>query len=121
MRPLRDLELEPRVSNAWLDDGTRRNYHESAAQLLAVWHFNARSNLRLIAQRSALQREAEGAVAALRGVSTASSLTYSWRRSSGTVLYVGASHSNAGPTPGARRSEIFVKLQLDIDDTRGLW
>jgi hypothetical protein len=54
-------------------------------------------------------------------VSTASSLTYSWRRSSGTVLYVGASHSNAGPTPSARRSEIFVKLQLDIDDTRGLW
>ena len=121
LRPWRALELEPRVSNAWLDDGTRRNYHESAAQLLAVWHFSAHSNLRLIAQRAALQREAEGAVAAARGVSTASSLTYSWRRSSGTVLYFGASHSNAGPEPTVRRREVFVKLQLDVDDTRGLW
>lgn len=121
MRPLRDLELEPRVTNAWLDDGARRNYHESAAQLLAVWHFDPRSNLRLIMQRTALQREAEGAVAASRGVGTTSSLTYGWRRSSGTVLYVGANHSNAGPGPTARRSEAFVKLQLDIDDTRGLW
>lgn len=121
MRPLRDLELEPRVSNAWLDDGARRNYHESAAQLLGVWHVDARSNLRLIMQRAALQREAEPAVAFSRSVSTASSLTYSWRRSSGTVLYVGASHSHAGPTPTARRSEVFVKLQLDVDDTRGLW
>ena len=120
-RPLRDLELEPRVSNAWLDDGTRRNYHESAAQLLAVWHFDARTNLRLIAQRASLQREAEGAIAAAQGVSKASSLTFSRRHSSGTVFYVGASHSNAGPGPTARRSEAFIKLQVDFDDARGFW
>ncbi|MFO1216926.1 MAG: DUF5916 domain-containing protein [Burkholderiaceae bacterium] len=120
-RPLQALEIEPRVSNAWLDDQGQRMYHESAAQLLAVWHFDPQRHLRLIVQRSALQREAEPAVAAQRAVSRVASLTYSWRRSAGTVLYVGASRAGSGPAPATRGTEVFVKLQFDVDDTRGFW
>jgi hypothetical protein len=96
-------------------------YHESAAQLVSVWHVDARRSLRLIAQRSALQREAEAGVDAQRAVSRIGSLTYSWRRSSGTVFYIGGSRSSSGPTPATRGYDAFVKLQLDIDDARGLW
>lgn len=120
-RPLASLEFEPRVSTAWLEGDGRRVYHESAAQLVSVWHFDARRNLRLIAQRSALQREAEAGVDAQRAVSRVGTLTYSWRRSSGTVFYIGGSRSSSGPAPATRGHEAFVKLQLDIDDARGLW
>jgi hypothetical protein len=120
-RPLASLEFEPRVSTAWLDGEGRRVYHESAAQLVSVWHVDARRSLRLIAQRSALQREAEAGVDAQRAVSRIGSLTYSWRRSSGTVFYIGGSRSSSGPTPATRGYDAFVKLQLDIDDARGLW
>ena len=42
-------------------------------------------------QRSSLDRRAEPGVAAVRDASTTGSLTWTWRRSAGTVLYVGAS------------------------------
>lgn len=121
LRPARHLELEPSVSLAWLEDGGRRVYHESAAQLLAVWHFDAQRNLRAITQRSSLDRRAEPGVSAYRDASLAHSLTFTWRRSAGTVLYIGASRNRAGNPLAQRGSEAFVKLQLDADEARSLW
>jgi hypothetical protein len=120
-RPWRELEIEPRVSAAWFRREGARSYQEAAAQLLAVWHLDARRYLRLIAQRSSLERAAEPAVAPQRDRSRATSLVYAWRRSSGTVFYAGVGRSDAGVASVARGAEAFVKLQFDLDDARGLW
>lgn len=128
LRPLRRLELEPSVSLGLLADGGQLMYRESVVQGLAVWHLDARQTLRAIVQRSALDRRAEPgpagglAVGEARGRDTAASLTWAWRQSAGTVLYVGASRSGSrfGAEPERRRSEGFVKLQVDVDEARGL-
>ena len=50
---------------------------------------------------------------------TTGSLTWAWRRSAGTVLYLGAARSRDGLAPGVqRRNEAFVKLQVDLDTLR---
>ena len=115
-RPLRRLEFEPRLSLAWLEHDGRRNYRESVAQLLAVWHVDARQSLRAIVQRSSITRLAEPGVAAFAAAGTQGSLTWAWRHSAGTVLYIGASRSRQGVAAVARGTEVFVKLQVDADD-----
>lgn len=119
LRPLRPLELEPSLSTAWLRADGRRAYAETVAQLLGVWHFDAQHHLRAIVQRSAIDRVAEANVEADRWRSRTTSLTYAWRRSSGTVLYLGASRSH--DEGGRRTGEAFVKLQFDIDEARRAW
>ncbi len=118
LRLLPRLELEPSLSLAWLRDGGRMVYRESAAQWLAVWHFDARSNLRAIVQRGALDRRAAIVQDSVRDGSQVSSLTYTWRQSAGTLLYVGASRSRLGLDAPSRSTEAFVKLQLDVDELR---
>jgi len=87
-------------------------YRETASQLLGVWHIDARQNLRLIVQRSTVDRKSEAGVAADRESGLTTSLTYALRKSMGTVLYVGAtrSHSGVGAQNIARGTEAFVKL-----------
>jgi len=120
LRPLARLELEPSLSLAWLKHNGEMVYREAVSQTLAVWHFDARHNLRAIYQRGTLDRRAEGTMAAQRGSSEVGSLTYTWRRSAGTLLYVGASRSRSsgGTVP---TSEAFIKLQFDTDEVRGLF
>ena len=123
LRPLRALELEPGLSQAWLfDDGPGRTlqYHESAVQGLAVWHLDARQHLRLIVQRTRGDRKAETGVDAQQWGGRALSLTYTWRRSAGTQLFVGLSRSDDGRAIRSRTQEAFVKLQVDADDWRRL-
>jgi len=120
-RPLRRLELEPSLSLAWLEDGGQRIYQETASQLLAVWHLAPDMNLRAILQRSSLDRRAEPGVAAARSNDHVNSLTWTWRRSAGTVLYVGATSNIAGNPVTSRGGEAFVKLQVDVDEVRGMW
>ncbi len=112
LRLLAALELEPRLNLAWLDgpDGTRR-YLESAGQVLAVWHLDARHSLRLIAQRRTLWRAAEPGVAAADEGTRTASITYAWRRSAGTRLYLGV--GQARPRGEPRATEGFVKIELD--------
>ena len=119
LRLLPRLELEPSLSLAWLKKDGTMVYRESVSQTLAVWHFDARQNLRAIVQRGTLDRRAEAGVPAARGSSQVSSLTYTWRQSAGTLLYVGASRSREGDRPAA--SEAFIKLQFDTDEVRGLF
>jgi Domain of unknown function (DUF5916) len=121
LRPLRHLEVEASFSMFRLDDGGQRRYLEDAAQLLAVWHFDGRHNLRTIVQHRSYDRGAEPGVAAFKGASSATSLTYTWRRSAGTLLYVGASRASSGDPVATRRSEAFVKLQFDVDELRAAW
>ena len=126
-RLLPQLELEPGMGYAWLDQDGQRVYAESAHQLLARWHFNARQTLRAIVQYTALNRQGEAArgglaaVAAQQSAGTTGSLTWAWRQSAGTVLYVGAARSRQGTQAISRANEAFVKLQVDVDELRNQW
>lgn len=113
LRPLPQLELEPMLSTDWLRGDGRRAYDERLLNLLAVWHLGPRSHLRAIVQDSAIDR---GGRPQLR--ERQASLTWSWRASAGTVLYVGASDAREGVATRERTRELFVKLQLDVDDAR---
>ncbi len=119
LRPLAPLELEPSWRQGVLRDGGSSAYREQALQLLAVWHFDARHHLRAIVQRQALDRRAEGIVAAQTARETTQSLTYAFRRSSGTRLFVGATQRRsreAAGEPQRRATEAFVKLQFDAEE-----
>jgi len=123
-RPFGPIEIEPSVWAAWLRNGRLLAYRETASQLLGVWHIDARQNLRLILQRSTVDRKGElGVVDADHESGMTSSLTYALRRSMGTVLYVGATHSRSGVGAQniARGTEAFVKLQVDVDEARGMF
>ena len=121
-RPFAAIEIEPSIWAAWLKNGSLLAYRETASQLLGVWHIDARQNLRLILQRSTVDRKAEAGVSADRESGLTTSLTYAFRKSMGTVLYVGAtrSHSGVGAQNIARGTEAFVKLQVDVDEVRGM-
>jgi len=122
-RPFAAIEIEPSLWAAWLKNGPLLAYRETASQLLGVWHIDARQNLRLIVQRSTVDRKAEAGVSADRESGLTTSLTYALRKSAGTVLYVGAtrSHSGVGAQNIARGTEAFVKLQVDVDEVRGMF
>ena len=124
LRLLPALELEPRFNQAWLRNDGGLTYRETAQQWLAVWHFNARHNLRAIVQRSVLDRRAESTVAAANALSRTESLTYAWRQSAGTRLYVGATRTRQGrgpiTGPNTGSTEAFIKLELDADDLRAV-
>ena len=120
LRPLPALELEPRVNTAWLRREGQPAYRETVQQWLAVWHFNARHNLRAIAQRSELDRRAEPGVGAFNALGRTESLTYAFRHTAGTRLYVGATRSREGRVQPQSHSEVFIKLELDADDVRAL-
>lgn len=121
-RPFAAIEVEPSIWAAWLKNGPLLAYRETASQLLGVWHLDARQNLRLIVQRSTVDRKSEPGVAADRESGLTTSLTWAFRRSMGTVLYVGATHSHSGVGAQniARGTEAFVKLQMDVDEVRGM-
>jgi Domain of unknown function (DUF5916) len=110
LRPFERLEFEPSIWAARLQDGGRPVYREYAGQVLAVWHFSPQQTLRAIAQRQGLDR------GAVRARARSNSLVYAWRQSAGTVLYVGA--TGAQDFSGRRDTEVFVKLQADIDELR---
>ncbi len=119
LRPLARLELLPTVSRAHIDaSGNGGHYGETAAQLLAIWHLAPQQTLRAIVQRRSADRAAESTplVSPYQDRQRAESLTYSWRRSMGSTLYVGANRNTAGVAALASRStELFVKWQLDLD------
>lgn len=118
MRPHARLELEPRGSIARYVENGRRAYRETTAQVLAVWHFDARQTLRAIVQRTTQDRRAEPGLDAYRDAVNEGSLTYAFRQSSGSVLYVGAARSRQGADRPDRGTEFFVKLQVDVDELR---
>ncbi|MBK6294845.1 MAG: hypothetical protein IPF55_11580 [Rhodoferax sp.] len=120
LRPLARLELLPTWSLAQLQapQGST-TYRESAAQLLAIWHLAPQQTLRLIVQRSQVDRQSEP----LRGVAAyvdrgrSDSLTYTWRRSAGTTYYLGANRGRDGVAPdNSRSTEVFAKMQVDVDE-----
>ena len=135
-RPLARRELEPSLVYAWLNQDGSRVYGEAAHQVLARWHFTARQSLRAIVQYTTLDRLAESAAAGRPALApqhssgSTGSLTYAWRESAGTVLYVGASRlrKGVGPAVGlggapassavSRGNEVFIKLQIDADEVR---
>ena len=123
LRPLRSVELDTSLSHARLideDTPTRRPaYRESAAQVLGIWHLDARHHLRLIVQRRSLERLSATGVTAQDGDNL--SLTWHWRRSAGTQLFVGASRQREGAAAGPRTTEAFVKLQLDAAEWPLRW
>jgi hypothetical protein len=119
LRPMARLELLPMWSLAQIDAPVGSgSYRESAAQVLAIWHLAPQQTLRAIVQRRSATRVAEPAlgVAGYHDRSQADSLTYAWRRSAGSTLYVGANRSTAGAGAAQTRgTELFVKMQFDVD------
>ena len=112
-RPLPWLELQPRLEVVSLDNPVEGRYREAAAQLLGVWHLAASRSVRLILQRQSFERAGD------RQAESAQSLTYTWRRSAGTVLYVGATRGRIGmPLAPSQSTEVFVKLQADVGEWR---
>ena len=99
---------------AWLKNDGNLVYRESAAQWLAVWHFDARSNLRAIVQRGKLERRPGG----LRDSNHVESLTCTWRQSAGTVVYLGVSRLRTRGDESSQGSEALLKLQFDVDEVR---
>ena len=91
---------------------------QTVGQVLAVWHFNAAQTLRAIVQRTTLERGAANGLPQQQDAQTQASLTYAWRRSAGTVLYAGWSRSREGAVTSTRGSELFVKLQVDVEEAR---
>jgi hypothetical protein len=119
-RPLNQFEVEPHISYATLYKGGRQTYRETAVQLNSTWFFNANQNIRFILQRTLLDRRPETGVAEEHDRGKVASVTYTWRKSMGTVLYVGASYNKSAlPLPTLTRGlEGFVKLQFDVDEVR---
>jgi hypothetical protein len=119
-RPLKQLEIEPRVSSAVLYRDGKQAYRETAATLNAIWFFDANRSIRAILQRTLLDRMPEAGVAEWHERAKVASVTYAWRQSMGTVLYVGASvQKGRFPLPSlSRGTEAFVKLQVDYDELR---
>lgn len=114
LRPLSALELETGLWQIRFGGENLEPYRERALQVLAVWHLDARNHLRLIAQRYTAERGA-----ARDGDSRVWSLTYTHRRSAGTVAYVGLTRARDGGVPA--QTEAFVKLQFDVDEARQLF
>ncbi len=120
-RPLKHLEVEPRISYATLQQDGKSTYREAATQLKAIWFLDASRDLRVILQRTVLDRLPEPGVAQQYYRGKVASVTYTWRKSMGTVLYAGASFSeDRSHLPQvSRRSEAFLKVQFDYDEVRG--
>ncbi len=113
-RPAKRLELNPRLELLSLDNPVEGRYRESAARLLAIWHVQPRQSVRLILQRNSFEREGLA-----KDATSAQSLTYAWRRSAGTVFYLGATRGNTGlPAQPSHSTEVFAKLQLDLNELR---
>jgi hypothetical protein len=124
LRPLAPLEVEPTFNFASLREGGVRVFREVSQSWLAVWHFDARHSLRLIAQRSLLDRVAEPGVDAFADGRRTTSATYAWRYSAGTRVFVGATWSRNGRGEGngiRRANEAFIKVQVDADEVRRWW
>jgi hypothetical protein len=126
LRPLARLELEPSINRLALrrEDaaGGGNALQETAAQLLAIYHLAPKQSLRVILQNSTYARTAEpqANLVADRGKSSAQSLTYAWRKSAGSVLYVGASRNTGGFAPQRiLGTEAFVKWQADVGEWLG--
>ncbi|HTH78032.1 MAG TPA: sugar-binding protein [Ramlibacter sp.] len=119
-RPMNQFEVEPHISYATLYKGGQQTYRETAVQLNSTWFFNANQNIRFILQRTLLDRLPETGVAEEHDRGKVASVTYTWRKSMGTVLYVGASYNKSAlPLPSLTRGlEAFVKLQFDVDEVR---
>jgi hypothetical protein len=112
-RPWPWLELQPRLEVVSLDNAVEGRYREAAAQLLGVWHLAASRSVRLILQRQSFERAGDSQS------ESAQSLTYTWRRSAGSVLYVGATRGRIGmPLAPSQSTELFVKLQADVGEWR---
>lgn len=120
MRPLKQFEIEPRISAAVLYRDGKQTYRETAATLNATWFFDANRSIRAIVQRTLLDRLPEAGVIEEHDRAKVASVTYTWRRSMGTVLYIGASvQKGRFPLPSlSRGTEAFVKLQVDYDELR---
>jgi len=119
-RPMQQFEVEPSISYATLYRNGQQTYRETDGQLKAIWFFDSSRSIRLIVQRQILDRQPETGVAEEHDRGKVASLTYTWRKSMGTVLYVGASVSKGSfPLPAlSRGTEAFVKLQFDYDEVK---
>ncbi len=119
MRFLERIELDVRSNWQWITtnaDGRHRVLTERALQLTGVYHFDARNNLRVIAQDGSISRNPElwnDMSVSAKDKTRVLSVVYAYRAGLQMSVYVGASISkDRDPDSGIdrRTTEAFVKL-----------
>ena len=114
------LELEPTLSASRLNGEGRAVMTEYVGNLMVIYNFDARNSLRTILQGSDFHGSEPGSLSS-RSWSGVASLTYGWRKSAGTVVYVGATRSRNGGSTQQSQTEAFLKVQFDLDEVRRAW
>jgi hypothetical protein len=119
-RPLRQMEVETKFSMARLTLSGLRVYDETASQIKAIWHFDARHSLRSIWQRIGFERRLDDGSMVADDHQDVASVTYAFRKNAGTVFYLGISRDEkkdgiASINAPFRGTEIFVKYQIALN------
>ncbi len=118
------LELEPSYSINWINGrqgagAGHRLYTEYAGQLSAIYHFGPQDVLRVLLQRTSLQRASDlyDTPVAASSTSRTDSVVYSHIVGLGTLVYAGITRQQ-GKTPGfeptRNQNEIFLKLAYKL-------
>ncbi len=123
LRPFARLEIEPKFDWSQLRGtvgGSSEKtgvVRESAFQILGIWHLAPRQFLRVIAQKSSFNRQADSLfnVSSAASKNQTTSLTYIWRQSVAQSLYVGFTMGKE-QSPGSviKSREAYVKWQTNI-------
>jgi Domain of unknown function (DUF5916) len=123
LRPFERLEIEPKFDWSQLrgavGGSTEKTtvVRESAFQVLGIWHIAPRQFLRIIAQKSSFNRQADSLfnVSSAASKNQTTSLTYIWRQSVAQSLYVGLT-AGKEQSPGSviKSREAYVKWQTNI-------
>lgn len=119
LRPANHLELEASLGAIRLQGQDYLAYREVVGRVLGIWHVSAQQNLRLIwQQQNSRRRFAADPVlnhqyqyVAPDRSKQALSLTYTWRRTPNSALYLGwGRDSNQN---GMQNNEVFFKYQAE--------
>jgi hypothetical protein len=116
MRFLERIEVDVRSNWQWITTGARRALTERALQVTGVYHFDARNNLRIIAQDGSISRNPQlwtDMTVSAKDKTRVLSVVYAFRAGLQMSVYVGAStfrERDPDSTIDRRTREAFVKL-----------
>jgi hypothetical protein len=116
MRFLERIEIDVRSNWQWITTDARRALTERALQVTGVYHFDARNNLRIIAQDGSISRNPQlwnDMTVSAKDKTRVLSVVYAYRAGLQMSVYVGAStfrERDPDSTIDRRTREAFVKL-----------
>jgi hypothetical protein len=127
-RPISRVEIEPRIDFTTVRTDSAvmmaaQSTRESAAQLLATLHLNARDRFRLIVQRVQVEREERASGTILDDRRLVGSLLFTHERSLTRRIYAGVSfvrHSALDQPATRETAEVFLKIQSGMSGSTGV-